>query len=218
MFSDKTYIYLIGLIAQMLFFSRSLVQWILSEKVKKVVSPPLFWELSTIASLFLFAYGWLRNDFAVILGQAITYVVYVFNLRLLPKRWYLPERFWMLGYLLPLLLLIYALVNAKHFELQFFQNKDITLPLMVWGTTGQVIFTLRFIYQGYYSKIAGESLLPMGFWVISLVGCIMIISYAIYRLDPILILSQITGVFIYSRNILLSRQPVVIEVKQRESD
>ncbi len=211
MFNDKPYIYIIGLIAQVLFFSRSLVQWILSEKAKKVVSPALFWELSTVASLFLFMYGWLRNDFAVILGQTITYVVYVFNLRLMPKRSYLPEKFWLAGYFLPALLLVYMLANSASFEHQFFQNKDISLPLLVWGATGQIVFTLRFIYQWYYSKKAGESVLPMGFWTISLAGCVMIVSYAIYRLDPILILSQASGVIIYTRNILLSRNLIAIE-------
>ncbi len=127
----------------------------------------------------------------------------------MPKRSYLPEKFWLLGYLLPLLLFVYVVVNPYSFENQFFQNKDIPLPLLVWGAAGQVVFTLRFVYQWYYSKKAGESVLPLGFWTISLAGCIMIVSYAIYRLDPILILSQASGVIIYTRNIILLNRATV---------
>ena len=65
------YIYIIGFLAQALFSARILVQWILSEKAKRVVSPTIFWVLSMIASYLLFIYGWLRDDFATMLGQII---------------------------------------------------------------------------------------------------------------------------------------------------
>ncbi|MGI9545352.1 MAG: lipid-A-disaccharide synthase N-terminal domain-containing protein, partial [Cyclobacteriaceae bacterium] len=48
-----------------------------------------------------------------------------------------------------------------------------------------------------------RSVLPMGFWLISLFGSLMIISYAIYRYDPVLFLGQIFGAILYSRNIIL---------------
>ncbi len=47
-------IYSIGFLAQILFSSRLLIQWIQSEKVKKVLTPVLFWQLSLIASFLLF--------------------------------------------------------------------------------------------------------------------------------------------------------------------
>lgn len=71
---------------------------------------------------------------------------------------------------------------------------------------GQIIFTLRFIYQWIYSKRKDESLLPIGFWIISLFGSLIIVSYAIYRKDPVLILGQSTGLLAYSRNIYLSKK------------
>ena len=68
-------VYVLGFIAQGLFSARILVQWIMSEKAGKVVSPTIFWVLSLIASYLFFIYGWLRNDFSIMLGQVIGYCV-----------------------------------------------------------------------------------------------------------------------------------------------
>ena len=74
------YIYILGFLAQALFSARILVQWILSEKAKKVVSPTIFWVLSMAASYMLFIYGWLRDDFAIMLGQVIAYYIYIYGI------------------------------------------------------------------------------------------------------------------------------------------
>lgn len=69
-------IYVIGFLAQVFFSARILLQWILSERAKKVISPAIFWQLSIVGSYLLFVYGWLRDDFAIILGQIISYYIY----------------------------------------------------------------------------------------------------------------------------------------------
>jgi lipid-A-disaccharide synthase-like uncharacterized protein len=74
---------------------------------------------------------------------------------------------------------------------------------MIWGTAGQVIFTFRFVYQWIYSETRKDSVLPLGFWIISLIGSLMIFTYAIYRLDPVLFAAHSLGLFMYIRNILL---------------
>ena len=76
----SAYIYIIGFLAQALFSARILVQWVMSERAKRVVSPSIFWILSIIASYMLFIYGFLRDDFAIMLGQVISYYVYIWNL------------------------------------------------------------------------------------------------------------------------------------------
>ena len=75
--------------------------------------------------------------------------------------------------------------------------------LMIWGSAGQIIFTFRFVYQWIYSEKRNDSFLPLGFWIISTVGSLMIFTYAIYRLDPVLFAAHSLGLFIYIRNILL---------------
>ena len=86
-----------------------------------------------------------------------------------------------------------------------FAHSDLPMWLIALGTTGQIVFTLRFVYQWIVSRRRGESLLPMGFWLISLTGSAIIITYALLRggMYP-LILGHITGVVVYSRNVMIA--------------
>lgn len=199
-------IYVIGFLAQVFFSARILLQWILSERAKKVISPAIFWQLSIVGSYLLFVYGWLRDDFAIILGQIISYYIYIWNLDKKHQWKKLPFVIRTLLLLTPVAAILYMLKDASAFVDQFFRNEKIPLWLLIYGSMGQIIFTLRFVYQWIYSKRKDESLLPIGFWVISLLGALIIVSYAIYRRDPVLILGQSTGLIAYSRNIYLSRR------------
>ena len=199
-------IYVIGFLAQVFFSARILLQWILSERAKKVISPAIFWQLSIVGSYLLFVYGWLRDDFAIILGQIISYYIYIWNLDKKHQWKKLPFIIRTLLLLTPVAAILYMLKDASAFVDQFFRNEKIPLWLLIYGSMGQIIFTLRFVYQWIYSKRKDESLLPIGFWVISLFGSLIIVSYAIYRRDSVLILGQSTGLIAYSRNIYLSRR------------
>ena len=199
-------IYVIGFLAQVFFSARILLQWILSERAKKVISPAIFWQLSIVGSYLLFVYGWLRDDFAIILGQIISYYIYIWNLDKKHQWKKLPFIIRTLLLLTPVAAILYMLKEESAFVDQFFRNEKIPLWLLIYGSMGQIIFTLRFVYQWIYSKRKDESLLPIGFWVISLLGSLIIVSYAIYRRDPVLILGQSTGLIAYSRNIYLSRR------------
>ena len=66
--SSSLFVYAIGFVAQGFFSARMLIQWILSERAHRVVSPNLYWICSLVGSILLFVYGWLRSDFAIILG------------------------------------------------------------------------------------------------------------------------------------------------------
>ena len=199
-------IYIIGFLAQIFFSARILLQWILSERAKKVISPAIFWQLSILGSFLLFIYGWMRDDFAIILGQMISYYIYIWNLDKKHQWKKLPVVIRTLLLLTPVAAILYMLKDAGAFVDQFFRNEKIPLWLLIYGSMGQIIFTLRFIYQWIYSKRKDESLLPIGFWIISLFGSLIIVSYAIYRKDPVLILGQSTGLLDYSRNIYLSKK------------
>ena len=74
---SPAWIYAIGFLAQAFFSARLLYQWIATEKAKRVLSPSAFWILSIFGSYLLFIYGVLRNDFAIILGQFISYYIYL---------------------------------------------------------------------------------------------------------------------------------------------
>lgn len=196
-------IYVVGFLAQLFFSARILLQWILSERAKKVISPAIFWQLSLVGSYLLFLYGWMRDDFAIIFGQIIAYYIYIWNLDKKQHWKSLPGIVRGVLLLTPVAAVIYMLKDIPAFVEQFFRNDKIPLWLLVYGSLGQIIFTLRFVYQWLYSKRKDESLLPIGFWIISLTGSLIIVSYAIYRYDPVLILGQSTGILAYSRNIYL---------------
>ena len=192
----------VGLLAQGFFSLRMLHQWVKSERAKKIVSPSLFWVFSICGSLLLLMYGWLRNDFAIILGQLLSYYIYLWNLK--------ANGLWR-GIPLPcrIVLLILppaaasAVALAVPLAATLFRNPDIPLPLLVFGCASQALFTLRFVYQWWYSARRGISVLPMGFWIISLTGSLLICLYGVLRLDIVLILGQSLGLIAYSRNILL---------------
>ena len=71
------------------------------------------------------------------------------------------------------------------------------------GFFGQGLFASRFIIQWLYSEKKGESLIPIAFWYLSIFGGIGLLTYAIFRKDPVIILGQTFGIFIYLRNLIL---------------
>lgn len=199
-------IYVIGFLAQICFSGRLLFQWIISEKAKQVVSPSIFWLLSLLGSYLLFFYGWLRDDFAIILGQFISYYIYIWNLDIKNNWKKIPRPIRYILIATPFLAISYMFSESRAFISQFFRNEDVPLWLLIYGSLGQIIFTLRFIYQWVYSRKRHESILPLGFWLISLLGSAIIVSYAIVRHDPVLILGQSTGLVVYIRNIWILKK------------
>ncbi|MGE5394625.1 MAG: lipid-A-disaccharide synthase N-terminal domain-containing protein [Candidatus Saccharibacteria bacterium] len=199
-------IFLIGFISQVLFFTRTLIQWLLSERAKKVLSPTIYWVLSIIASYLFCIYGWFRNDFAILLGQVISYYIYIWNLNE-NRVWYkVHPLFRAILVLTPIVAIGYVVKNGSFFVEHFLSHHNIPLWLLIFGSLGQIIFTLRFVYQWIYSMRRSESLLPLGFWLISLLGSGIIVIYGMIRLDPVLILGQSVGFIAYSRNIILYRK------------
>lgn len=76
----------------------------------------------------------------------------------------------------------------------------------VIGFIGQGLFSMRFIIQWIASEKAGRSVIPFSFWIFSLGGSFLLLTYAIYRKDPVFILGQAPNVLIYSRNIYLLKK------------
>ena len=71
------------------------------------------------------------------------------------------------------------------------------------GFFAQILFTARFFVQWLASEKAGKSVIPVAFWFFSIAGSSLLLTYAIYREDPVFILGQATGSLIYSRNLFL---------------
>lgn len=203
---DGLFIYVIGFLAQAFFSARILFQWILSERARRVVSPSIFWILSIAGSYLLCIYGWFRDDFSIILGQFISYYIYLWNLD--EKGIWHKVPVFLRGLLImtPVIAALFMLHNVGTFVDSFFKNEKVPMWLVIFGSIGQVIFTLRFVYQWAYSFHYKKSLLPAGFWIISIVGSSVIVAYGIFRADPVLILGQSVGFMAYWRNLVIGFQ------------
>lgn len=71
------------------------------------------------------------------------------------------------------------------------------------GFLGQAMFSARFLIQWLASEKVKKSIIPNLFWWFSLAGGAILLIYALHREDPVFIVGQATGLFIYFRNIYL---------------
>jgi lipid-A-disaccharide synthase-like uncharacterized protein len=92
--------------------------------------------------------------------------------------------------------------------------------LIVWltvGFLGQAFFTARFLVQWLASERKRESVVPVAFWWLSLLGGLALLSYAVFRRDPVIITGQAMGLFVYVRNLmLLSKARTTVTAHSRE--
>ena len=89
--------------------------------------------------------------------------------------------------------MIQYLENLTNYELFF----------LIIGFIGQGLFASRFIVQWIYSEKKGRSSIPVIFWYLSISGGLGLLTYAIFRKDPVIILGQTFGILIYIRNLVL---------------
>ena len=198
---DNILIISLGFLAQALFFARTIAQWFKSENEGEVTSPVIYWQISLVASILMLTYGIFRGDFAIVVGQFLVYSIYIRNIQL-KRAW--NKMHWLtkgLALVIPVIYLGWLLFSGGFSAI--LKNEDVTLFWMIWGTTAQIVFISRFFYQWIYSEKEKKSILPLGFWIISTAGSLMIFTYAIVRLDPVLFAAHSLGLFVYFRNILL---------------
>ena len=197
-------ILVVGAIAQLFFAGRSLTQWWVSEKAGEIMSPTWFWGFSLIGSIFFFIYGVLRLDLAIVLGQFLNFYIYCRNLYFKGAWDFIPPIFRFVILCIPLLILGYLYVYHPSVFNTVFDNKDISLGLLILGMVGYLLFTFRFVYQWYVSERLKMSKLPAGFFIISIIGSIMILIYGVYRKDIILIIGYLGGMTLYIRNLMIN--------------
>ena len=74
------------------------------------------------------------------------------------------------------------------------------------GMIGQLMFFCRFFIQWLASEKAQKSVIPDYFWYFSIAGGSILFFYALHKMDPVFILGQGMGLFIYFRNLQLIKQ------------
>ena len=78
------------------------------------------------------------------------------------------------------------------------------------GFLGQSLFFMRFFVQWIVSERRRKSIVPNAFWYFSILGGVTLLAYAIYQRDIVFIVGQASGLLIYARNLMLTRQQVAL--------
>jgi len=174
----------VGWLGQALFTARVLVQWLLSERRGRSVVPPLFWWLSLLGSLALIAYTLHRRDPVFLAGASVNTAIYLRNLRLVyrpapsPSRGTRPLAAAAIG--LGVCLAAGLILWTVGTQIVRF---DLPLAWLALGFLAQAVWSSRFILQWTASERAGRSVLPASFFGVSTAGALLLLCYAIYRVD-----------------------------------
>ena len=203
-FIQKYWIWGFGFFSQGLFGVRMLVQWYLSEKEGKIVSPLIYWQISVVANFLFLVYGILQNDFVIILGQALAYIITIRNLQLEGAWSPMPAYFRISAIVIPILSLVWMFTRSATLSTDFHFSSFLQL-IVFCGAIGQLLLNFRFLYQWYYAEKTKSSILPLGFWIMTVIGSILTIVYAIDpdNFEPVLLFAQGLGLVAALRNIQL---------------
>ncbi|SKC39139.1 Uncharacterized N-terminal domain of lipid-A-disaccharide synthase [Bacteroidales bacterium WCE2004] len=196
------WVYLLGLVAMGVYGSRILIQWYLSEKHHRVESPGIYWVLSSLGAVLLYVYGWLRKDLSIIVGESLGYYVYMWNISILGLYKKVPRIVIFLQAIFPLVILALIIQDLPSFVQTFLKNEYVPMGLLLFGIAGQVTYEIRSIYQLVYSYRRHESVLPLGHWVLAVIGSVMIITYGLIRHDWVLAIGQFS-IFFSIRNLMI---------------
>jgi lipid-A-disaccharide synthase-like uncharacterized protein len=196
------WVYALGFLSQGLFAARLIIQWLLSEKEGKVVSPVIYWQISLVATYLFILYGILQNDFVIVLGMALSYIISVRNLQLEGSWDTMHPVFRASAIALPLVTLGWIFLPGSEVKVDFNAGNFFHI-IVLTGAVGQLLLNFRFVYQWYYAEKMKTSILPLGFWYMTALGSIMVVIYAVDRFDPVLIFAQGLGLLASLRNIQL---------------
>jgi len=85
--------------------------------------------------------------------------------------------------------------------------KDLNIDIwLIVGFAGQFVFFMRFVVQWWYSEKVKQSIIPIHFWYLSIIGALIIFVYAVVRKDPVFFVGQLLAILIYVRNLYLIKK------------
>lgn len=200
------WVYLIGFAGMVVYGLRIIIQWYISEKAHRVESPGSYWVLSSVGAVIIYIYGWLRKDFSILFGESVGYYIYMWNIKILGLYKKVPKVVIFLQALFPVAILALIIKDLPTFKQTFLNQSEMPLALLVYGMLGQFTYEIRSVYQLIYSYKLRKSVLPLGHWILAVIGSLMIISYGIIRHDWVLAIGQFSIVFSI-RNLILCLSP-----------
>jgi lipid-A-disaccharide synthase-like uncharacterized protein len=208
--------YPLGLLPALFFSLRFLIQWGMSEKAHRSVVPPLFWTLSLTGNCLLLTHYFLQFQYPFALIQVGNALISWRNINLMQRRGP-PHSFSFTLRVFAVILLTFGLAiliqeltylpvkSSSTLLLQKFSNQSSTTWLMV-GFIGQVLFASRFWLQWWQAEQSKNSELRTSFWVISLLGTMISLSYFVYIWDTVSMFNHSFSVIPYMRNLMLIKK------------
>ena len=202
--SFPLWVHLIGWAGQGFFFSRFLLQWWRSEKSKRIVVPEAFWWMSLAGAALNLTYLILIDILLLVLAPAINLFIYGRNLALSRSGRPMPK-YALWPVFLGIGVALFVVMSSDEGLASLRQDP---LPWFVVGLCNQLLWAARFPVQWVHSESHGKATLPTSFFLISFVGSLLGLAYAIYKENAVLIAGFILNPFLYGRNLWLSlRRP-----------
>lgn len=207
-------LYVLGFIPYVLFTTRSLVQWIYSEKKQVSSVNPAFWKLSLAGNLLLLIHSFIQVQYHVCVIQVANGIISWRNLNLMQP----PGK----RYTLHSVILLFIL-GISFITLSFYLQACLTevpqwfrIPSSPWhqgedtsfiwhsiGSLGLILFASRFWIQWWCAEKYQTSYLGSLFWWLSLSGEFLSLVYFIRIFDPVHILAPAFGLIPSIRNLML---------------
>lgn len=190
----------VGWLGNACFASRVLVQWLHVERLRATAAPRVFWMLSLLGSVLLGSYAVERGVWVLCVGFAVNGLIYLRNLALRTasgRARALPGR----------QALLFAAGSGVALVAAGLANAGLTASeSWAWlgiAIAGQSIWSSRFVVQWWYSEQTRESHFPRAFWLLSLAGNGLLLTYALHLWDGVLIAGLALGPIVQLRNLWL---------------
>ena len=210
--------FVIGVLPPFFFGSRSLLQWIQSEREKKSVVGVLFWKLSICGNVLLALHYFIQFQYPFLFIQVVNAFIAWRNLNLLQKKKEPLSSLRAVSILISLLIVVNLLSSFQSFlspiKTSFFSppvgrmwsiKLDTHLLWHIFGLIGGVLFASRFWIQWIQAERKQQSFLGTYFWMMSLLGGVCCLFYFVHILDWISAAHHSLGMIPYLRNLSLIR-------------
>ena len=215
----RSLLYPLGFLAQFVFGLRFIVQWIATEKAKKMITPKLFWHLSIFGNSFLFIHSLIQLHFPMSIAQALNLIFSWRNLNLMgPEQKKVRFTFvlFLIGFALFSTITFFAAQTYNSSWISGPDSAPITSWVHVFGIVGIFCFALRFWVQWWqaenskakYSKTKYNKTnsLTDSFWWISVVGALICTVYFCIMQDWVNFIGPLLSIVPYSRNLYFAKR------------
>lgn len=216
--SWRQFLYPLGFVGNLFFTLRFILQWVNSERKNQSHFTPAFWSLSLAGAFLMGIHSMIQVQYPVCIIQTSNAVLYWRNRELMlhPKASLMQfsQVCWLLFFASISATLLFALQSWLSFEQLewmrtpafFSKAKQVTWVWNLIGFIGTFLFASRFWIHWWRAEKKEGNPLRIDFWLISLTGSILSLSYFIKIADPVNILGYGLGLIPFVRNLFLMRR------------